>query len=95
MDFGQTNGLPVPNTLTAFGKRVTPDIANSFLLVAANVNIQAEITLFIRGDTNGDGTVDLSDAQATLNYLFLGGLPPPTPFPQPGKDPTPDSIACP
>ena len=28
---------------------------------------------FVRGDTNGDATLDISDAVATLNYLFLGG----------------------
>jgi hypothetical protein len=28
---------------------------------------------FIRGDANGDGTVDLSDPVAVLGYLFLGG----------------------
>jgi hypothetical protein len=28
---------------------------------------------FVRGDANADGNVDLSDAVATLNYLFLGG----------------------
>jgi hypothetical protein len=27
---------------------------------------------FLRGDTNGDALVDLSDAVATLGYLFLG-----------------------
>ncbi len=30
-------------------------------------------TLFQRGDTNGDGLFDLSDALATLSRLFLGG----------------------
>lgn len=38
--------------------------------------IRPEITTFIRGDTNGDSVVDLSDAQATLSYLYLGGVPP-------------------
>ena len=28
---------------------------------------------FSRGDTNGDGSVDISDGIATLQYLFLGG----------------------
>jgi len=28
---------------------------------------------FLRGDANGDGTLDLSDAVATLRYLFQGG----------------------
>jgi len=33
--------------------------------------------LFIRGDTNDDKTVDLSDAVFVLTHLFLGGLAPP------------------
>ena len=32
---------------------------------------------FLRGDTNADGAVDLSDGVAELNYLFLGGATPP------------------
>jgi hypothetical protein len=32
---------------------------------------------FIRGDSNGDGTPNLSDAIFTLGYLFLGGTAPP------------------
>jgi PKD repeat protein len=28
--------------------------------------------VFIRGDSNGDGTIDLSDAVAVLNFLFIG-----------------------
>ncbi len=31
---------------------------------------------FLRGDTNADGGVDLSDAVATLGYLFSGGAAP-------------------
>ena len=31
---------------------------------------------FIRGETNGDGTVDLSDMIFVLAHLFLGGTPP-------------------
>ncbi len=31
---------------------------------------------FLRGDGNGDGTIDLADAVYTLNYLFLGGAAP-------------------
>ncbi len=29
--------------------------------------------VFVRGDSNGDASVDISDAVATLNYLFVGG----------------------
>ena len=43
------------------------------LFVMARMNILPDGALFIRGDSNGDGKVDISDAQATLNYLFLGG----------------------
>jgi len=32
---------------------------------------------FARGDSNGDGTVNISDPSATLNWLFLGGGDPP------------------
>lgn len=30
--------------------------------------------LFIRGDSNGDGTLDISDPIRTLSYLFAGGV---------------------
>ena len=32
--------------------------------------------LFLRGDCNGDGTVNISDATCTLNRLFVGGRAP-------------------
>ncbi len=34
-----------------------------------------EAPVFHRGDSNTDGTVDISDAVAVLGYLFLGGSP--------------------
>ena len=43
--------------------------------VAATLNIVPDISIFRRGDSNGDGTLDISDPQATLTYLFLGGEP--------------------
>ncbi|MBN1444146.1 MAG: hypothetical protein JXA90_15655, partial [Planctomycetes bacterium] len=85
----------------------------------------AEGDLFIRGDANSSGRVDLSDGVFILNYLFLagpepevmdaadatddgridisdpirvllylfqGGLPPPHPFPEPGRDFTYDEL---
>ena len=33
-------------------------------------------TLFIRGDANGDGAVDIADPSATLGFLFLGDAAP-------------------
>jgi hypothetical protein len=43
------------------------------------VKLSAEHTvekLFLRGDTNRDATLDISDAVATLGWLFLGGQAP-------------------
>ena len=45
-------------------------------------------------DTNDDGKIDLSDAVALLNHLFLGALPPPPPFPDCGTDGTEDGLSC-
>jgi hypothetical protein len=45
-------------------------------------------------DANDDGTVDISDAIYALRFLFLGGEQPPRPYPDPGADSTPDSLAC-
>jgi hypothetical protein len=72
IDGGQSAGQTVRNNLTADGQPVPIELMHSFVLLSGSVTIQAEITLFIRGDANGDGGVELSDAQATLNYLFLG-----------------------
>ena len=47
------------------------------------------------GDADDSGILDLSDAITNLNYQFLGGTPPPAPFPEPGRDLTPDSLNCP
>ncbi|MBT7104976.1 MAG: hypothetical protein HN940_11845, partial [Planctomycetes bacterium] len=35
--------------------------------------VSCEETSFIRGDVNGDGGIDFSDAVTTLDYLFTGG----------------------
>ncbi len=45
-------------------------------------------------DFTDDGMLDISDAILLLNFLFLGGPPPKPPFPEPGTDPTPDSLGC-
>lgn len=46
------------------------------------------------GDMDDSGILDLSDSISNLNYQFLGGAPPPAPFPEPGRDLTPDSLTC-
>jgi len=45
-------------------------------------------------DGNDDGAIDLTDAVFLLRFLFLGGSEIPPPYPDPGRDPTPDGLAC-
>ena len=46
-------------------------------------------------DSNDDGDVDISDAIATLDVLFLGGDPLPAPgLTVCGDDPTADALGC-
>jgi hypothetical protein len=45
-------------------------------------------------DANDDGKLDLSDPIATLTFLFLGGWPMPSPYPDCGEDPTEDGLGC-
>ena len=42
------------------------------LLINARLGIAADSATFLRGDSNTDGTTDISDAIAILGYLFLG-----------------------
>src|SRR5262245_41711046 len=44
--------------------------------------------------SNDDGRIDISDPIHVLLYLFVGGPEPPSPFPQPGVDPTADALPC-
>ncbi len=44
-------------------------------------------------DANGDARVDISDGVYLFNYLFLGGNPPPAPFPECGEEPE-GQLAC-
>jgi hypothetical protein len=45
--------------------------------VNGRVNIVPDGTPFVRGDSNGDATVNITDARHALNYLFLRGATPP------------------
>ena len=42
---------------------------------------------FVRGDSNADARVDISDAIFMLRFLFLGDLQPSAPFPDCDYDP--------
>jgi len=81
-----------------------------FLRGDSDLNAAREITdaifvleyLFLGGlsfcddanDANDDGEVSISDPSYLLNFLFIGGPPPPPPFDEPGEDPTDDDLGC-
>ncbi|HVR76070.1 MAG TPA: hypothetical protein VMT52_17190, partial [Planctomycetota bacterium] len=46
------------------------------LLEGAVLHIVGDQTFFVRGDSNMDGKIDITDAQSTLGYLFLTGIAP-------------------
>ena len=73
---GTDRGQGAYNFFKAFGDTFTPELANSFVFTDASVQVVPDISLFIRGDANGDRKVDISDPQRTLSFLFLGGLQP-------------------
>ncbi|HLU46628.1 MAG TPA: cohesin domain-containing protein, partial [Planctomycetota bacterium] len=64
--------VPYRNGMYSAGTSLTPEVVDSFLFINGLLNIVGEVTVFIRGDSNGDHRVDLSDAVFTLGYLFLG-----------------------
>lgn len=72
VDGGRGSGGPVSNKLIAGGTAFTPNMVDSFIFVNGRINI-IDVAVFIRGDSNGDGEVDISDARFTLESLFLGG----------------------
>jgi hypothetical protein len=45
-------------------------------------------------DASDSGDVSISSGVYLLNFLFIGGRPPPAPFPLCGEDPTPDELSC-
>ena len=53
------------------------------------------LTCLLSADANDDNRVDIADAIWTVNFLFLGGRPPPPPYPEPGFDLlTPGNLTC-
>jgi hypothetical protein len=72
LDGAQGSGDAVPNAVTIRGMTVIPENAGSFVLIDGVLNVLPEITAFIRGDSNGDQVLNITDPQATLSYLFRG-----------------------
>lgn len=59
-----------PNSLN--GWQIDPEVQVSPMQIGTQLKIVGSIGEFIRGDANGDGTTDISDAVAILGDLFLG-----------------------
>ena len=45
-------------------------------------------------DFDDSGRLELADALLSLGFVFLNGVSPPAPHPDPGLDPTSDSLCC-
>jgi hypothetical protein len=73
LDGGRGSGQPVMNHITVEGSTVMPETMGSFIFVSGFISVLPEISTFVRGDSNGDEKVDVSDAVATLSWLFTGG----------------------
>lgn len=70
------------------------DIADSVWIVSELFREGPRAVCQDATDCNDDEQVDLSDATYSISYEFLGGPPPPAPFPECGLDPSGDSLSC-
>jgi hypothetical protein len=68
-------GHQVRNAITGLGMVIPPELAESFIFVDSVLRVQPDVVFFIRGDSNADGRVDISDPVSMLGYLFRGGVP--------------------
>jgi hypothetical protein len=64
------------NNVSACGTSWYPQTASSFIFINGRINVVPDISAFVRGDSNGDFEVNLSDAVFTLSFLFLGSTGP-------------------
>jgi len=60
-----------PDNVWAVGTTVEGEVINNVLIERYTSTCLRGV--FLRGDSNADGTVNISDALATLSYLFIGG----------------------
>ncbi|MBI4606495.1 MAG: hypothetical protein HY721_31405 [Planctomycetes bacterium] len=67
---------PTNNAVSAGSRTIGLDPTSSFLMVNGFIAVIDDIATFIRGDSNGDRALDVSDAVTTLGFLFLGKGPP-------------------
>jgi hypothetical protein len=61
------------NELTYAGESRYPSIVPHGVGGVLKIGVDGDISFFIRGDSNGDEKVDVSDAVFTLGFLFLAG----------------------
>ena len=90
MELANGIGSPPVNlefTTIANGSVVTP------LALPGDV-IAREGVVFLRGDADQNGTIQLTDAVFLLDYLFRGGEALPAPFLECGVDSTDDELDC-
>ena len=78
LNFAENGGFPPPLPFPDcdFNPGDTRLGCESYLDDACSGCVKPEI-LFVRGDANQDGGLDVSDAIFALNYLFVGGVEPP------------------
>ncbi|MGH9361648.1 MAG: hypothetical protein ACRD2T_07000, partial [Thermoanaerobaculia bacterium] len=73
--------MPLQNAIVMEGSSVYPEtmnslIANSFVFVEGRINIVGDVAVFLRGDSDGNFALDISDPVHLLSFLFLGGAAP-------------------
>ncbi len=51
-----------------------PGVNVSYIYLSSRIGINGDVSIFVRGDSNGDTLLDLSDVIFTLGFLFLGGI---------------------
>ena len=78
-DGARGSGEPMHNSVVTAGETVLPEFLQSFVTVDCNVQVLPIVdiaTFFLRGDSSGNGTVNITDAVVSLDYLFRTGSPP-------------------
>lgn len=69
-----SGSIPIQNVVTAGEPMGTarPETEIAPVFVTGRLQIVPDISIFIRGDSNGDATVNITDPLATLGFLFHG-----------------------
>ena len=70
------------------------DVSDAVLILTALFVDNAPLVCSDAADANDDGAVTITDAIRVLQFLFSGNVPPSSPFPETGIDPTEDALDC-